>query len=98
MENTTGTGLKLLDFSKSLQVSKSLESLVSRGFGPQGLQTLLATSTGQVLISNNGATIFNALNIGHPVGRLIVKAIDKMTQYTGDGTCFKMFQDMQFRQ
>lgn len=76
----------MLDFSKSLQVSKSLESLVSRGFGPQGLQTLLATSTGQVLISNNGATIFNALNIGHPVGRLIVKAIDKMTQYTGDGS------------
>ncbi|XP_061196953.1 Bardet-Biedl syndrome 10 protein homolog isoform X2 [Saccostrea echinata] len=77
---------KLLDFSKSLQICKALESLVSRGFGPQGLQTLMCTSTGQVLMSNNGATIFNALHIGHPVGRLVVDAVNQMTQYTGDGS------------
>ncbi|XP_062583489.1 Bardet-Biedl syndrome 10 protein homolog [Saccostrea cucullata] len=77
---------KLLDFSKSLQICKALESLVSRGFGPQGLQTLMCTSTGQVLMSNNGATIFNAMLIGHPLGRLVVDSINQMTQYTGDGS------------
>eukprot|EP00105_Crassostrea_gigas_P025821 XP_011446517.1 PREDICTED: Bardet-Biedl syndrome 10 protein homolog [Crassostrea gigas] len=86
MDNNQGTELKLLDFSKSLQVARALESLVLRGFGPQGLQTLMCTSTGQVLVTNNGATIFNALHIGHPAGRLMVKAIDKMIQYTGDGS------------
>lgn len=86
MEYNCGTELKLLDFSKSLQIVRALESLVSRGFGPQGLQTLMCTSTGQVLITNNGATIFNALHIGHPVGRLMVEAIDKLIQYTGDGS------------
>lgn len=86
MVSFSGTKLKLLDFSKSLQIARALESLVSRGFGPQGLQTLMCTSTGQVLITNNGATIFNALHIGHPAGRLIVEAIDKMIQYTGDGS------------
>lgn len=77
---------KFLDFSKSLQISKTLASLVSQGFGPQSLQTLMCTSTGQVLITNNGATIFNALHISHPVGKLVVEAINKMTQYTGDGS------------
>lgn len=86
MVSFSGTELKLLDFSKSLQVARALESLVLRGFGPQGLQTLMCTSTGQVLVTNNGATIFNALHIGHPAGRLMVKAIDKMIQYTGDGS------------
>lgn len=86
MDNNQGTELKLLDFSKSLQIARALESLVLRGFGPQGLQTLMCTSTGQVLVTNNGATIFNALHIGHPAGRLMVKAIDKMIQYTGDGS------------
>lgn len=86
MVSFSGTELKLLDFSKSLQIARALESLVLHGFGPQGLQTLMCTSTGQVLITNNGATIFNALHIGHPAGRLIVKAIDKMIQYTGDGS------------
>lgn len=86
MVSFSGTELKLLDFSKSLQIARALESLVLRGFGPQGLQTLMCTSTGQVLVTNNGATIFNALHIGHPAGRLMVKAIDKMIQYTGDGS------------
>lgn len=86
MVSFSGTELKMLDFSKSLQIARALESLVLRGFGPQGLQTLMCTSTGQVLVTNNGATIFNALHIGHPAGRLMVKAIDKMIQYTGDGS------------
>lgn len=86
MVSFSGSELKLLDFSKSLQIARALESLVLRGFGPQGLQTLMCTSTGQVLVTNNGATIFNALHIGHPAGRLMVKAIDKMIQYTGDGS------------
>lgn len=86
MVSFSGTELKLLDFSKSLQIARALESLVLRGFGPQGLQTLMCTSTGQVLVTNNGATIFNALHIRHPAGRLMVKAIDKMIQYTGDGS------------
>lgn len=86
MVSFSGTELKLLDFSKCLQIARALESLVLRGFGPQGLQTLMCTSTGQVLVTNNGATIFNALHIGHPAGRLMVKAIDKMIQYTGDGS------------
>lgn len=86
MVSFSGTELKMLDFSKSLQIARALESLVLRGFGPQGLQTLMCTSTGQVLVTNNGATIFNALHIGHPAGRLMVKAIDKMIQYIGDGS------------
>ena len=50
-------------------ITQVLENLVRDGYGPQGRQTLLSTSTGHVTVTNSGAVVLSSLHLGHPVAR-----------------------------
>ena len=70
-------------------VCRSLDSLLAKTLGPNGKSTLLNTPTGQVLITNVGCTILRCMNVGHPLGTMIIKSISDHHSYAGDGS--KMF-------
>jgi len=41
--------------------------------GPQGLDKMIVNDIGDIVISNDGATILNQLEVEHPAAKILVK-------------------------
>lgn len=66
-------------------VCRTIRGIIKEGFGPNASKTMLCSSTGKLHISSCSITIFKALQISHPIGQLIINAIDTHHKETGDG-------------
>lgn len=51
----------------------SIANLVKSSLGPQGLDKMLVNEIGDVLITNDGATILKQLEVDHPAARVLVE-------------------------
>ncbi|XP_068950921.1 Bardet-Biedl syndrome 10 protein [Petaurus breviceps papuanus] len=69
----------------ALQAAEVLESIVSGCLGPEGRQVLCTKPTGDVLFSRDGGRLLEALNVEHPVARMIVTCVSMNRNVTGDG-------------
>ena len=54
--------------------------------GPKGLDTMLVDQFGNVVITNDGVTILNMMEVSHPVARMLIHAINAQQEEVGDGT------------
>lgn len=54
--------------------------------GPVGLDKMLVDDIGDVLITNDGATILKSLEVEHPAARVLVDLANLQDQEVGDGT------------
>lgn len=50
----------------------AIQSTISTTLGPLGADKLIVDDKGQIVISNDGATIMKLLNIVHPATRVLV--------------------------
>ncbi|XP_019629105.1 PREDICTED: Bardet-Biedl syndrome 10 protein homolog [Branchiostoma belcheri] len=75
-----------VDISTAASISHTLCSILQGSFGPNALHNMISTATGQVLISSDGSTILKSLHLSHPVGNLIMDAVQSYHAITGDGT------------
>lgn len=69
-----------------LQTVSVLESVVLRSFGPEGGQVLFIKDTGQAMLSRSGRCILSALQLEHPVAKVVVQCVLKHSNLTGDGS------------
>ncbi|XP_007503144.2 Bardet-Biedl syndrome 10 protein isoform X1 [Monodelphis domestica] len=69
----------------ALQAAEVLESILSGSVGPEGRQVLCTKPTGDVLFSRDGGRLLEALNVEHPVARMIVTCVSMNQNVTGDG-------------
>ncbi|KAH3772540.1 Bardet-Biedl syndrome 10 protein homolog isoform X2 [Dreissena polymorpha] len=74
-----------VDLHLILQVVSSLRKVVASGYGPQCAHTLLTSQTGKAVVTSDGLTIIEALNVAHPLAQVIVKAIQSCMRQTQDG-------------
>lgn len=72
---------------ESLKICEYLENILKDTFGPCGLDVMLNSSSGKILITNSGGIIVDSLYIGHPVARVIVDKIKTHYYVAGDGCC-----------
>lgn len=70
---------------EALKVCETLEGILKGTFGPNGLDVMLNSSSGETLVTNNGALILRSLNIENPIGRTIVDKIVSFSSISGDG-------------
>ncbi len=54
--------------------------------GPKGMDKMLVDSTGDVIITNDGATILKEIDVGHPAAKMIIEVAQSQDQECGDGT------------
>ncbi len=54
--------------------------------GPRGLDKMLVDSRGDMVITNDGATILQQMEIQHPAGKMLVEVAKTQDQECGDGT------------
>ncbi|XP_074082286.1 BBSome complex assembly protein BBS10-like [Macrotis lagotis] len=80
----------------ALQAAEALENVVSGCVGPEGRQVLCTKPTGDVLLSRDGGRILGALNVAHPLARMIVNCVSMNWNVTGDGakTCVILLCDL----
>jgi len=64
----------------------SLANIVKSSFGPVGLDKMLVDDIGDVLITNDGATILAQLEVEHPAAKVLVELANHQDQEVGDGT------------
>ena len=71
---------------EALKICESLEGILKKTFGPNGLDVMLNSSSGNILITNNGALILKSLSVDNHVGRTVVDGVVSLSSITGDGS------------
>lgn len=54
--------------------------------GPKGMDKMLQSPDGDVLVTNDGATIMEKMEVTHPMARLLVELSKSQDNEIGDGT------------
>lgn len=65
---------------------RAVAAAVEGTIGPKGLDVMLVDKEGNVIITNDGATILEQMEIHHPIARLLIEAARSQKDAVGDGT------------
>ena len=82
----SGTNQPLAALTTNAEAVRALAQIVAGTFGPKGLDCMLVGEDGEVIITNDGATILKTIDISHPVARIFINAIQLQEEKVGDGT------------
>lgn len=66
--------------------AKAVAEAVRTTLGPKGMDKMLVDSLGDVVITNDGATILKEMDIEHPAAKMIVEVSKTQDDEVGDGT------------
>ena len=67
--------------------SQILASIVRTTLGPKGMDKMLVDKKmGDVVVTNDGATILQEMDIAHPAAKMLVEIARKQEHVVGDGT------------
>ena len=65
---------------------QTIANVLKSSLGPQGLDKMLVDGTGEVTITNDGATILKLLSIEHPAAKILGDLAQLQDKEVGDGT------------
>ncbi len=72
--------------SSNIMAGKAVAESVRTTLGPRGMDKMLVDSGGDVVITNDGATILEEMDIEHPAAQMIVEVAESQEEEVGDGT------------
>jgi T-complex protein 1 subunit epsilon len=86
-EQATKRRLKGIEAYKSnIAAARTVANIIKTSLGPKGMDKMLVSPDGDVLITNDGATILEKMEVQHPMGRLLVELSRSQDNEIGDGT------------
>jgi len=65
---------------------RAIASAVEGTIGPKGLDTMLVDQFGNVIVTNDGVTILEEMDVNHPAARMLINIAKAQEQEIGDGT------------
>lgn len=65
---------------------RALCAAVEGTLGPKGLDVMLVGSQGDVIITNDGVTILDRMDVSHPIAMLVTQVARAQQEEIGDGT------------
>ncbi|HOO54455.1 MAG TPA: thermosome subunit alpha [Methanothrix sp.] len=71
---------------RNIMAAKAVAEAVKTTLGPKGMDKMLVDGTGDIVITNDGATILREMDIEHPVAKMIVEVARAQEDEVGDGT------------
>eukprot|EP00906_Rhabdomonas_costata_P013613 RCo019528 len=92
LQNRDKTGLKKEDEkekdvrSANIEAAIAVANIIKTSLGPRGLDKLIVRPKGDVLITNDGATILKELEATHPCAKMMVEMSKAQDVEAGDGT------------
>ncbi|MCL5888745.1 MAG: TCP-1/cpn60 chaperonin family protein [Candidatus Thermoplasmatota archaeon] len=70
----------------NIDAAKAIAEAVRTTLGPKGMDKMLVDSIGDIIISNDGATILKEMDVDHPTAKMIVEVAKSQDTAVGDGT------------
>ncbi len=70
----------------NIQAAKAIADSVRTTLGPKGMDKMLVDNLGDVVITNDGVSILNEIDIEHPAAKMLVEVADTQEEECGDGT------------
>ncbi len=70
----------------NIMAAKAVAETVRTTLGPKGMDKMLVDSLGDIVVTNDGVTILNEMQIEHPAAKMIVEVAKTQEDEVGDGT------------
>ncbi len=71
---------------QNIAAAKAVADAIRTTLGPRGMDKMLTDSMGDVVITNDGVTILEEMEIQHPAAKMIVEVAKTQDDEVGDGT------------
>ena len=72
--------------SMNITAGKAVAEAVRTTLGPKGMDKMLVDDAGSVVVTNDGVTILDEMDIEHPAANMIVEVAQTQEDEVGDGT------------
>ena len=72
--------------SMNITAGKAVAESVRTTLGPKGMDKMLVDNSGSVVVTNDGVTILEEMDIEHPAANMIVEVAQTQEDEVGDGT------------
>jgi len=70
----------------NIAAAKAVADAVKSTLGPKGMDKMLVDSIGDIVITNDGVTILDEMEIEHPAAKMMVEVAKTQAEEVGDGT------------
>jgi len=70
----------------NIMAAKLVAETVRTTLGPKGMDKMLVDSVGDIIVTNDGVTILEEMQIEHPAAKMIVEVAKTQENVVGDGT------------
>ncbi len=72
--------------SMNIMAAKLVAETVRTTLGPKGMDKMIVDSMGDVIVTNDGVTILDEMDIQHPSAKMVVEIAQTQEDEVGDGT------------
>ena len=70
----------------NILAARILAETIKTTLGPKGMDKMLVDATGNIIVTNDGVTILEEMEIEHPAAKMIVEIAKTQEKEVGDGT------------
>ncbi|MFW5905910.1 MAG: TCP-1/cpn60 chaperonin family protein, partial [archaeon] len=81
-QRTQGRDARTSNIAAGMAIAESVRTTL----GPRGMDKMLVSDSGDVVITNDGATILSEMDIEHPAAQMLVEVAESQEEEVGDGT------------
>jgi thermosome len=81
-QRTKGKDAQRLNIMVAITIAESVKTTL----GPMGMDKMLVDSLGDLVVTNDGATILREVDVDHPIAKMMVEVARAQEAAVGDGT------------
>jgi thermosome len=81
-ERTTGEDAQ----ENNIAACKSVAKAVRTTLGPKGMDKMMVNGVGDLVVTNDGVTILDEMDLDHPAAKMMVEVAETQEEEVGDGT------------
>src|SRR3989339_1421323 len=70
----------------NIAIGYAVANIIRTTLGPKGMDKMLVSDMGDIVITNDGATILEEMNVEHPAAKIMVEIAKTQDKEVGDGT------------
>ncbi|MGQ4833148.1 MAG: thermosome subunit beta [Candidatus Asgardarchaeia archaeon] len=71
---------------QNIMAARAIAAAVRTALGPRGMDKMLVDTIGDIVITNDGRTILDEMEVQHPAAKLMVQVAKAQDKEVGDGT------------
>ncbi|WXG39975.1 MAG: thermosome subunit beta [Candidatus Freyarchaeum deiterrae] len=70
----------------NIMIARAISDVVKTMLGPKGMDKMLVTETGDVVVTNDGKTLLDNIRVTHPIAKILIGVAKTQDAIAGDGT------------